>query len=265
MRPVCLALLALLLTTPASAQEPEGPVTGIFAAGACEEPGTVFFLEADWVLVLDTAPNGPTMMFGPLVWAAGTAMLSREGDVVVLPDVRAMTKCNAPPDHLYQPFGDAVRFLERWNALEATCHAGSESECWEAAVALVDLSGDKKLAQAEIGRVLRSAAHLVGYELTVSNDRIRGTGDSLLRNLRLGVTDINDAAASASLFGPIVSSAFLSWYDYDGDGFVSEAEVLQDFSRNELVGMIRKPEGGSLRNAIIRLTEFMTTVAGDAR
>lgn len=257
--------LAAWSAGPASARETPDRITGIWAAGPCDKPGEIFFFEPETVLILDTAPDDPTMMYGPLVWAAGTAMLSREGDVIVLHDASALTQCDAPPDHLYEPFGDVVRLMERWNALEATCHAGSDTECWDAAVAFVDLSGDGKLAQAEIGRMLRGAAHLIGYELKVTNDRIRGTGDSLLKSLRLGVTKVDEAAASMSIFGPVVSSAFQSWYDYDGDGFISETEVLQDFSRNEVIGMIRQSEGGSLRSAVIRLTEFTTAVVGNAR
>jgi hypothetical protein len=237
--------LALLLAGPAAAQGvppgvPPGvpdPLRGAWFAGDCADPTAMLVMTgraaarvdaeaparlfrfqsmgtaAGYGLGTGTGPEAPRLMFRP----AADGLETIEPDPKTRDDrlpgeaaPQAWRRCDAPPAALAVLHGEGIAFLAALEQLEAACGAGTPGACAEAILRQGDVSGDARLSPAELARLVRGAAWLVAVQEGATQDTIAG------------------AVAAGALGGILAARTLVESLDYDGDGRLSAAELLQD-------------------------------------
>jgi hypothetical protein len=248
---LALALLAAPLVVPmgapmgAMAQEtgagvPE-PLRGAWFAGDCADPQAMLVLtgraaarvEAEapsrlwrfagmrqaggYAVGTATGPEAPRLMFR----AAGQGRDQRLETVEPDPKTRddrlpgdaareTWRRCDAPPAALAALHGEGIAFLAAFEHLEAACGRGTPGACAEAILRQGDVSGDARLAPAELARLARGAAWVVAVQEGATQDALAG------------------AVGVGAVGGILAARALVESLDYDGDGRISLAELLQD-------------------------------------
>jgi hypothetical protein len=245
MRLLRIILLGLmLLPLPAAAQQPGAQAgTGIpealrgvwFAGNVCEAPAALLFLTARAALRVP-AEGAPvlrrfaTIAIAPGGWTLGTAagaeaprfgFRSPGPDRLVLLEPAAKTRddqlpgegavqspwrrCPAMPPALALRYGEAIDALLMHEQVEAACTAVTEAaECLASLVTRLDITGDGLLSVAELARF--------------------GRGTAQLAALQSGAA----VAAGASASALAAARLMVDGLDYNGDGKLSRAELLQD-------------------------------------
>ncbi len=268
MRRLVLAL-ALLLAGPAMAQ-PQGvpePLRGAWFAGDCADPSAMLVLTgraaarvdaeaparlyrfqtlgsaAGFTLGTGTGPEAPRLMFR----AAGGGLETIEPEAKTRDDrlpgdaaPQAWRRCDAPPAALAVLHGEGIAFLAALEHLEAACGTGTPGACAEAILRQGDVSGDARLSPAELARLARGAAWLLAVQEGATQDALA------------------TAVGAGALGGILAARTLVESLDYDGDGRLSAAELLQDRG----AGFARAagtPEGRPLR------TEGLSEGAGMLR
>jgi len=221
-------LLALVaVAPPATAQTVPSEAAGIWAQRPCAESRNTYFLvNSSFVLILDNRDADTQVVLGPAQWAGGAPMLARPEGVALLPPVSTMNRCPALPFTIYAVLGEAVTAFSVYDQVSERCATGSARTCIEAAFAAIDVSNDRRLSTAEVNRALRAAAPFLAYEAIVANRQ--ASGPDPMRRLRVGLAELSTSTVLASIGGPFVTSTVMQAYDYDGDGSLSLAEILQD-------------------------------------
>ena len=133
-------------------------------------------------------------------------------------------------------FGEAIAIFQGFDAVRAKCNSSSSKQCIKAVLALIDVSGDNRLSPAEIARGLRAAAFFVGYEASVAQRQAPQSDTGLRDPYRIPVEGIYAAVAVGSLLAPSLAGNLIGSYDFDADGLLSLAEILQDRGDDSLVG-----------------------------
>lgn len=241
---LCLALaLAALPAAPATAQPaPAWPeaLRGTWALGECGAPAVLLQVNArgiarlpetgeqrytrlgrftragDWVVGHGEGTDAPRLMLR----AAGDAielaapnpkLLDSElpGAGTPVAQFRRCTSVGGPATTLH---GEGLVFAAAVDALEAACggDAGTSDGCIAALMAHADVSRDGKLSNAELARLVRGAVWFV----------LASEGASL----EILTAGVGIAAAAGLAVGYVVVAS----YDYDGDGRLSPAEMIQD-------------------------------------
>jgi hypothetical protein len=240
-RLVLAPVLALaLLAAPARAQVGAGvvePLRGAWFAGDCADPQAMLVLTgraaarieaeasaqlfrfaetravAGYTLGIGVGPEAPR-----LLWRGTAGQLETiEPDPKTRDDrlpgeapVEAWRRCDAPPAALAALHGEGIAFLATLEHLEAACGAGTPGACAEAILRQADVSGDQRLAPAELARLVRGAAWVVAVQEGATQDVIAG------------------AVGAGALGGILAARLLVESLDYDGDGRISAAELLQD-------------------------------------
>ncbi|WP_237217843.1 EF-hand domain-containing protein, partial [Falsiroseomonas oryziterrae] len=119
-------------------------------------------------------------------------------------------RCDAPPAALAALHGEGIAFLAALEHLEAACGTGTPGACGEAILRQGDVSGDGRLAPAELARLVRGASWVVAVQEGATQDILAG------------------AVGAGALAGILAARALVESLDYDGDGRISLAELLQD-------------------------------------
>lgn len=251
---IFLFTLAIAVTTGTlgakAASVPES-VTGIWgltdAEGRCEADGRILLVNSAAVIVFERRGSETSVVFGPAEWAAGALILAREAGDVILPPLDELTSCDRLPEEYYAIFGEAIAFFQGFDAIRRRCDRSSGGACANAIFAFLDVSGDSRLSRAEIARALRAAAFFVGYEAIVAQRKESEPDAGLWDTYRVSVGGIYGASALASLLGPFFTDNLVQSYDFDADGVLSLAEILQDREADSLVGA-----GGVVGSAAIQ-------------
>ena len=236
-----LAVTALALGPPAAAQElrpvPEA-LRGAWFSGACEAPDALLavaarsvarvpargpsrldrFTEAralpDWLLGTARGAEAPRLLLRERDGALDTAEPDNKTRDDRLPGevpVTAWHRCDPAPALWMLRHGEGIGFLGALEVLEAACGAGAAAAgCARAAVTVGDVSGDGQLGTAEIARLLRGLSWLLAVQ--------EGTAEGA-NTLAVGLGSVGGLAAAR---------LFVDGLDYDGDGRLSEAELLRD-------------------------------------
>jgi hypothetical protein len=238
------AALAVLLALPAAAQTTAfAPnLRGTWALGDCAAPAALLHVTARGVARLPEAGSQQWTRFGRFAardgWtlAFGTGMQQSRVLLRMRPDggldladpreklldeelpgdspISSFTRCAAPPPALTALHGEGLAFAAALDGIEAACTAGSaaggQDACLSAVMAYADVARDGKLTVAEIARMTRGAAWAV----------LAGEG-ATLEELAAGI-------GAAGLAGIGLGHLLVASYDYDGDGRISAAELLQD-------------------------------------
>jgi hypothetical protein len=242
-----LAVVLGLMAAPALAQAPAAPpatptgvaepLRGAWFAGDCADPSAMLVLTGRAAARVDAEAPARLFRFGSIGEAAGYALgtaggpeaprlmfrAATEGLETIEPDPKTRDdrlpgearpevwrRCDAPPAALAALHGEGIAFLAALEHLEAACGTGTPGACAEAILRQGDVSGDGKLTPAEIARLVRGAAWVVAVQ-------------------EGGTQDVLAATVGAGALGGILAARLLvESLDYDGDGRISAAELLQD-------------------------------------
>ncbi len=159
-------------------------------------------------------------------WIAGSFALAMDGeDVLILPPLDSLERCDALPSSLPMVFAEALAVFSRLDELDAPCRGkeGIGAGRIAAVFDLIDVSGDGRFPPAEISRALRAATFFIGHRMIAAE---RSTSFVPLEDLYV-------AQLVAGVLGPVVAANVIASHDYDGDGFVSPGELMQDRSPKE--------------------------------
>lgn len=238
-----LVALGLLLAVPAAGQPTAfaPDLRGTWALGDCAAPAALLHVTARSVARLPeagaqqwsrfsrfAARDGWTLAFAAGATQSRVLLRQRADGGLDLADPReklldeelpgdspisSFTRCAAPPAAMTALHGEGLAFAGALDGIEAACTAGAaagQEACLAALLAHADVTRDGKLTVAEIARLARGAAWAV----------LTGEGVSL-EELAAGI-------GAAGLAGIGLGHLMVASYDYDGDGRIAAAELLQD-------------------------------------
>ena len=237
---LAIALLAGPVPVPAHAQPIGGvpeALRGAWFAGECADPQAMLVLTgraaarveaeaparlfrftetrqaAGYTLGVATGEEAPRLMWRPAAEGIETLEPDPKTRDDRLPgDARpeVWRRCDAPPALLAALHGEGIAFMAALEHLEHACGAGTPGACAEAILRQGDVSGDQRLAPAELARLVRGAAWVVAVQEGATQDMLA-------------------AAVGAGALGGILAARLLvESLDYDGDGRLSVAELMQD-------------------------------------
>ena len=248
-----LAVLALSGFSSQAAPVPQR-ATGIWSLGPCGGDGLSVLVNSAAALMVETEGEQSHVAILKAEWVAGSFVLASKdiGDDLVLPPLEQFQRCGFLPPSMSGPFAEAVTVFKRLDEIEAACsgEATNVARCIAVAFDVVDVTGNGLLSRAELSRGRQAAEFFFDYRWAVDKQReaegesagadaARGPAFVLLEKLYAG-----DASASRVFMS--APSNLIQSYDFDGDGFLSLQEVMQD----------RIPETGpegALANTALRL------------
>ena len=170
--------------------------------------------ESGWLLGTSRGPEAPRLMLRGRDRALDTIepdSKTRDDRLPGEAPVTAWHRCEPAPARWMLQHGEGIAFLGALEALEAACGTGATAQgCVRAAMAEGDVSGDGLLGPAEIARLLRGLSWLLAVQ--------EGAGEGA-NVLAVGVGAVGGLAAARMAVDSL---------DYDGDGRLSEAELLRD-------------------------------------
>lgn len=241
MRAILFSLALLSAPAIAAAQTvgagvPE-PLRGAWFAGACDDPQAMLALTAraavriepeaptrlfrftalrpaaGYTLGVATGPDAPRLMFRTTPQGLQTIEPEAKTRDDRLPGTAAPVtwrRCATPPAALAALHGEGIAFLGALEHLEAACGSGPAGACGTAILRQGDVSGDQRLAPAELARLLRGAAWVVAAQDGATPDALAA------------------AVGAGALAGILAARVLVESLDYDGDGRISLDELMQD-------------------------------------
>jgi len=236
-----LALVLLAAAPSAVAQEigagvPE-PLRGAWFAGDCADPQAMLVLTGRAAARVEAEAPSRLWRFAATRQAAGYLVgaatgpeaprlmlrAAPEGLETIEPEAKTRDdrlpgdaprevwrRCEAPPALLATLHGEGIAFLAAFEHLEAACGGGTPGACAEAILRQGDVSGDARLAPAELARLARGAAWVIAVQEGATQDALAG------------------AVGAGALGGILAARVLVESLDYDGDGRISLAELVQD-------------------------------------
>lgn len=198
----------------------------------------------DWLVGFGEGETAPRLMLrardgGIDLAEPASKLLDSELPGAATP-VAGFRRCPSIGGALAALHGEGLVFAAALDGLEAACEGerGNSDGCIQAVMAYADVSGDGKLGLAEVARLVRAVTWLI---LT--------TEGAPLEAVAAGV-------GAGSVAGLAVGWLMIASYDYDGDGRLAPAELMQD----------RGPWNGgptpSAPPAASRLTQELGVLAG---
>lgn len=228
----------LVLASQALAEPPAPGTSGIYATALCGEPASYLVLNKSYVIHYDNQGEKPLITLGPIEWQEGALTIARDE---TLPDslpsfslADYATACPALPGEAYVAFGEALTFFQSIDQMRDVCQNRPGGACAAKIFEALDVSEDRRLSPAEISRGLRALAFFVAYDVIVSKRADEPTA-AVQVDFAVTTGDLFGASTLTSIASPLVTSSLLQSIDYDGDGFLSLKEILQD--RGPLDGM----------------------------
>ena len=230
-----LALLTLFGSPSEAAPVPDG-ATGIWSVADCDGDGVAVLVNRRAALTIESDGGKSRVAVAKAEWVGGSLVLTIEGEEAewVLPPLDRLRRCDALPGSFSVLFAEAVAVFRRLDEIDELCggEEGITAQCVAVAFDIIDVSGDGIFSRAELSRAIRAASFFVGHRLFFA----------ARRSAFVPMEDLYITQLAASALGPFVAVNLIDSYDYDGDGFLSPKELLQD----------RKPEEG-LQGAIASL------------
>ena len=207
--------------------------TGIWGETGCDDGSRMFLVNRSHVLIVRSDRDRNQIAVFPIEWAADAVIVAHPDDFMVLP-LGDMERCRALPPETYAGFGEAVALFQDIDDMRARCDGESPPACATAVFSTLDISGDDRLSRAEIGRALRAAGFFMSYAVIAESGEHSGDG-------RFVPADDLYLVSAVSIFAAnFLTANVVSSYDYDGDGFLSLEETLQDRFPDYLVGIAGK-------------------------
>ena len=217
-----LGLLGLSGVHVAADPVPES-ATGVWSLGReCDGSAPVMMVNSRAALMAETRSGKPAVAIAGAEWFGGSVVLSfgKGMGEHVLPPTGSLRECAALPGLLPVVFAETVSLFRQFDDFGDAClgEEGPAPLCAAAVFETVDVTRDGRLSRSEIGRAIRAAAFFVGHQVLADQ---QPTDFVPVEKLVL-------AWLAGSAMGPVVAGNLVDSYDYDGDGFVSLAELVQD-------------------------------------
>ena len=241
--PISIAALVLSASTVWAEPVPDR-ASGVWSVGGCSGDAFTVLVTSSSAIALEEREGKAVTAVAKAEWANGTIVLTMEGkgNEWVLPPLNALRKCDALPGVLPLLFAETIAIFGQLDEIDAACKGenGVTARCVALVFDIVDLTGDGKFSRAEISRAVRAAGFFIGYRM-VADKR---------QDPFVPLDELYLAQIAATALGPLVATNLIESYDFDGDGFVSFAELLQD----------RRPEKG-LEGALATVASGMAPEA----
>ena len=255
------ALVAVLAASVMSgAQVRADPVpdraTGVWSLGKeCDGGAPVAMVNSRAALMVERRSGKLAAAVARAEWVAGSLILSLEPEAeeLILPPLGSLRKCEALPGLLPVLFAETVAVFRRLDEIDEACLAEDNPGLHCAAVGfeLIDITRDGKLSRAEIGRAIRAAAFFVGHRLIADKQMTS----------YVPVEDLLLAWLTGSALGPVIAGNLVDSYDYDGDGLLSLAELMQDRTPEEgLEGVLAAMAGEMAPEALSAVMRSATGI-----
>jgi hypothetical protein len=251
---VCLFSAAL----PVVAEPVPPQARGIWAEGGCEAGNTHYLLNSGFVMAFLPVDGQAQLIYGPVEWAAGAPLLQRPEGMMLLPPVAMLQRCQALPASYYAWFGESIALFQAYDEALQRCQGSTVERCAGVIFGVLDITRDGRLSVAEISRGLRGIGPLLAYEVIVAGRK--DTGD--LARLAVGTSDLFGGSVIASVTGRFVVDGVLRTYDFDGDGFLSLSEILQDRGPVSVTGVTASVSIAASHAALTSLLQNLPTLAG---
>ena len=218
-----LATLALSEVSAGAEPVPDG-ATGVWSLGTeCNAGTPVLMVNSRSALVIEDQ----AVAIARAEYVAGSLVLSFENgaDELVLPPMDNLRECRVLPGMFPVMFAETIAVFRRFDEIHEACLGGDGMGPLCAAVGfeLIDITSDGVLSRPEIARAIRATAFFVGYRLTVEEQE----------TAFVPVDDLMLAWFAGSALGPTIAGNLVDSYDYDGDGLLSLAELMQDRTPEE--------------------------------
>lgn len=207
--------------------------TGIWGETGCDGESRMFLVNRSHVLITRSDRDRNQIAIFPIEWAEDAVIVAHPDDFMVLP-LGDMERCRALPPETYAGFGEAVALFQDIDDMRARCNGESPPACATAVFSTLDISGDDRLSRAEIGRALRAAGFFMSYAVIAESGDHSGDGRFV------PTADLYLVSAVSIFAANFLTANVVSSYDYDGDGFLSLEETLQDRFPDYLVGIAGK-------------------------
>lgn len=253
------AAALVLGTLPAVADPVPDQARGIWSEGSCEPGKTHYLLNSGFVITFLSQKGQTKLIFGPVQWAAGAPLLQRPEGMMLLPPVSTLQRCQALPAEYYAWFGESIALFQAYDEALQRCEGTTVERCAAAIFGVLDIARDGRLSVAEISRGLRAIGPLLAYDVIVSGRK--EVADPQAR-LLVGTTELFSGSLLASVTGRFVVDGVLRTYDFDGDGFLSLSEILQDRGPVSVTAVTASVSIAASHNALLSLIQNLPALGG---
>ncbi len=221
---ITVAILSLSAwVIPLRAEPVPSRLSGVWSVGNCDGDSVTLLVSSSTALVVEKQQGKATVAVSKAEWTGASIVLTmmNEGELI-LPPMNQLQECGRLPGVLPVLFAEMVAVFGRIDEIHDAClgDKGITARCVAGAFAIVDITGDGKFSHAEISRAVRAAGFFVGHGL-ISDER---------KIAFVPVEELYLTQVAATALGPFVAANVIQSYDFDGDGFVSLAELMQDRS-----------------------------------
>ena len=252
---VTVGLAALLWSATLSAAESvPDHATGIWSVSDCGGDGLSVIVNPGGALMLETEKGKARVALVAAEWTGESIVLiSGGGDSeIVLPPIGSLQRCTSAPASLSFMFAETVAVFKRFDQIEEHCRSseGIGLLCVAAAFEMIDITDDGVFSRAELSRAIRAGGFFLGYHLATDGRPGEFVPVEELYLVQLAVT----------AFGPLVATNLIDSYDFDGDGFLSLDELMQDRAPEEGFAGIAATLLGEASPAM--LSTFMDSLSG---
>ena len=221
-----LALIALS-ASPSKAEPVPHRATGIWSDTECGSHGLSVLVNTNAALIIESREQETTVATARAEWLSGAVVVMTHGEAgeLVLPPLDSLKRCGALPIAFSLLFAESVTAFKQFDDITTHCTGADvvAARCVELVFDMIDVSDDGMFSKAELGRTIRAASFFIGYIIAVEESQ----------NAFVPLDNLSVAPVVASLLAPLVATNLIDSYDFDGDGFLSLRELLQDRSPEE--------------------------------
>ena len=199
---------------------------GIWSKAECGGSGDMYLVNSSHALIVRSSEGESALAVVPAEWAGGAVVLTPADGVVVLP-TNNLSQCTALPALFYVGFGEVIALFQAYDGIRALCENDTPLSCAAAVFATVDISDDERISEAELARVVRASGTLLTYA-TLADEQRKSLSNDGRPSSFVPAGKLYGAVAITVFGGPFVIGNLVRSYDYDGDGFLSLEEIMQD-------------------------------------
>ena len=221
---VAASLVAVLLWgTPAFAERVPERAIGIWSVAECDGDGLTVIVNRGGALVVEGGAGetgNVRVAVASAEWIGGSIVLTTklDGEDILLPPLDDLKRCVSPPASLAVAFAETLAVFQRLDKIGTHCRDGVDLRCLVDAAEIIDVTDDGLFSKAEISRAIRAAGFFIGYRIATEE-----TTDPFVPLEKLYLAQLG-----ATALGPLVATNIIDSYDFDGDGFLSLDELMQD-------------------------------------
>ena len=227
--------------SPSGAEPVPDHATGIWSTTDCGDGSFTFMVNSSTALITE----GKRVALIEAKWVAGSLVL---GDDLVLPPLDSLKRCDVLPGSLPVLFAATIATFKRLDEIDAACEDAITPQCVAVAFDIIDVTGDGKFSQAELSRGIRAAVGFYIIDASSKKDMIK---------------DIHIAQLVSSALAPFVAGNLIESYDFDGDGFLTLGELMQDRIPDKgLEGVVANLASEASPEVLSTIMKSMTGLSG---